>query len=185
MSMGSREHVKVEQLFGEWAARHDVTLAIMRPALIFGKGVGAWTQEFFDQVARGHYVHIRGNDARTSVVMASDAARAMVLLAGKTGIYNVSDGRPHTWLSLAEAMAANAGTNKRVILLSAKWADRIFRYFWRIRVVGDALADFVLAEKASTLVLDDSRVREATGMEFYDAIEVIARRDKDYPYEDS
>ena len=49
--------------------------------------------------------------------------------------------------------------------------------------MADALGPGSLEQVSRTLVLDNTRVRQATGMEFHDTIEVIARRSKDYPYE--
>lgn len=184
-SAAGRSRAQTELLIEKWAARHGVTLTIVRPALIFGKGVEGDMLRLFNRVIKGHYVHIRGNDACMSAVTAVDAARAMVRLAGKTGIFNLSDGRAHTWLSLVEAMTANAGAQKRVTHLPARWAEWIYRFFRWLPIVEETLSSRALAPVSRTLVLDNSRVREATGIEFYDTVEVIARRDKDYPYEDS
>lgn len=58
-------------------------LTVVRPALMFGTGVDGWLLQLFNRVTRGHYVHIRGNEAKVSLVTALDTARAMVKLVGK------------------------------------------------------------------------------------------------------
>lgn len=184
-SEAGRSKARTEVFLEKWCAAHDAVLTIVRPALMFGKGVDGAMLRLFNRVARGRYVHIRGNDARLSVVTALDVATAMVRLAGHPGIYNVSDGRERTWLQLAEAMSANAGAEKRMTHLPAKWADVIYRFFRWVPVVEETLSPAVLEPFTRTLVLDNSRVCRETGIEFYDTLEVMARRAKDYPYEDS
>ena len=184
-SAAGRSHAQTELLLEKWAAENGVTLTVVRPALMFGKGVDGDMLRLFNRVVRGHYVHIRGNDARMSAITAVDAARAIVKLAGTPGIFNLSDGRSHTWLSLAEAMTANVGAQKRMTTLPESWARWIYRFFRWLPVVEETLSESALAPVSRTLVLDNSRARQAPGLEFHDTLEVIARRDKDYPYEDA
>jgi preprotein translocase subunit SecA len=46
-----------------------------------------------------------------------------------------------------------------------------------------ALSDEALKPVSTSLTLDTSRLGSAINMEFHDTLEVIARRDKSYPYE--
>lgn len=172
-----------ELMLEKWCAAHGVTLTIVRPALMFGTGVDGWLLRLFNRVVRGHYVHIRDNDAKTSLVTALDVAEAMTKLAGKPGIFNLSDGRSVTWLSLMEAMSANAGAMKRMTHLPAKWADFIYRWFRWVPIVEETISPKALEPFSQTLVLDNSRCVRETGMQFHDTLAVIARQDKTYPYE--
>lgn len=179
-----RAMARAEMAAEKWAAAKGIPLAIVRPALTFGRGVDGDMLRLFNRVIRGHYVHIRGNDAKVSLVTALDVARAMAALAGRTGIYNVSDGRAHTWLSLVEAMTANAGAPKRMTHLPEAWALWIRRVFSWLPIVRETLSAEALEPLSRTLVLDNSRVREATGIDFHDTVAVISRTDNTYPYED-
>ena len=182
-SEAGRSKARTELLLEKWAAARGVVLTGVRPALMFGTGIDGSMKRLFDRVVAGRYVHIRGNDAKMSAVTALDVARAMVRLAGTPGIFNISDGRSHTWLSLAEAMSANAGAVKRMPHLPPRWASAAYRWLGSVPWVADALGPGSLEPVSRTLVLDNTRVRQATGMEFHDTIEVIARRSNDYPYE--
>lgn len=184
-SEAGRSKARTELMLEKWAAEHGVCLTVVRPALMFGNGTEGRMKRLFDRVVSGRYVHVRGNDAKMSAVTALDAARAMVALAGKPGIYNVSDGRAHTWLALAEAMSANTGAVKRMPHLPGRWAGAAYRWLRWIPWVADTLGPEALDPVSRTLVLDNTRVREATGIEFYDTLEVMARRNKDYPYENT
>lgn len=184
-SEAGRVAARTELAMEKWCRANGITLTIVRPAMMFGTGVDGELLRLFNRVIRGHYVHIRDNDARMSAVTALDAARATVMLAGRPGIYNISDGRSHTWLALVEAMTANAGAQKRMTHLPEKWAKFIYKWFGSVPIVEETLSPHALEPFSRTLVLDNSRVAEATGILFHDTLEVIARRDKTYPYENA
>lgn len=180
-----RTRALTEQLLEEWAADHGVMLTIVRAAYTFGKGVEGDMRRLFDRVVAGRYVHIRGNDACMSAVTAYDVARTLVALAGHPGVYNVSDGRSHRWIEVAEAMSRNAGDCKRMPHLPAKWAKFIYNWFGALPIVELLLGPKAQGPVSHTLTLDNSRVVETTGIEFYDAMAVVARTEKEYPYEDA
>lgn len=183
-SEAGKAKARVEMMLEKWCAANGAILTIVRPALMFGKGVDGAMLRLYNHVLRGRYVHIRGNDGKISAVTAYDAARAMILLAGNPGVFNLSDGHAHTWLALAEAMTANSGAEKRMPALPAKWADTIYRLFGRLPIVAEMLGPDTQEPRRHTLVLDGSKAAAATGISFHDTLEVIARRDATYPYED-
>lgn len=184
-SEAGRTRARTEMLMEKWASANGAILTIVRPALTFGKGVSGEAQRLFDRVIANRFVHIRGNDAMVSTVTALDVARSMAALAGTPGIFNISDGIARTWPQIAEAMTANAGAPKRPPVLPEKWAAWIWRIFGRLPMVRQMLSPEVLEPMTRTLTLDNSRVRQATGIEFFDTLAVIARTDRNYPYEDS
>ncbi len=184
-SDAGRACLRCERMLTEWAEARGVTLTVVRPAPMFGKGMSGPMLRLFNRVVRGHYVHIRGNGAKLSAVTAYDVAKAMVALAGHPGIFNVSDGRAHTWLALAEAMTANAGSQKRMTTMPEKWARTVYRAFRWLPIVQETLSADALEPVSRTLTLDNAKVVRETGIEFHDTLAVIARTDKDYPYEDA
>lgn len=178
-----RSYARAEMAVERWASERGVKLAVARMAEMFGSGVKGKMQELFARVISGRYVHIRGNEAKMSAVTALDAARAMKALAGKEGIYNVSDGRAHLWLDLAESMSANAGARRRMTHLPAPWAEWIYRLFGRLPIVAQMIGPKVLEPVSRTLVVNNEKVCRATGMEFFDTLAVIAREAPNYPYQ--
>lgn len=178
-----RTKARAEAEVAEWARRKGVTLTIVRPARMFGNSVHGDTLMLFNRATHGQYVHIRGNGAATSAVLALDCARAIASLAGIAGTYNISDGKGHRWIDLIEAMAANSGTRKRMPHLPRKWAGFIARTFPFLPIVRETLSEEALAPFSRTLVLSDRRLREALpGFRCHDTLAVIAREDKEYPY---
>lgn len=181
---GSR-FARTETLLRQWAAERGARLIIARVAHVFGTGVDGEMLRLFNRVIRGHYVHVRDNDAYLSAITSVDAARALIALAysGAEGVYNLSDGNEYTWLQLAEAMTANQGSEKRMTHLPRKWVKWIVRLFGRVPIVAETMSPAAQALTSRTLTLDTERVQQATGLKFHNTLEVIARRDRTYPYE--
>lgn len=178
-----KSFVLAERELTAWAEKHGVILTILRPALTFGPGVAGEMFGLFNQVVSGRYIHIRGNEAKVSLVTAYDLARAAILLMHSGGVYNVSDGREVTLIQLCEAMSANAGACRRMTHLPARWADVAYRLLGRLPIIKEQLSPSVRRKREASLTLDSSKLRNVTDMDFFDTLSVIARVNKDYPYE--
>ena len=174
---------RAEREVAAWACRHGVTLTILRPARMFGNGVAGETLSLFNDAVSGKYIHIRGNDSRLSIVTAYDTARAALLLYGKGGIYNIADGRNPRFIEMVEAMTANIGMKKRMTHLPANWAEWLWRLGRWIPSIERNLNPSIVENRMKTLTLDNSKVEEATGLKFFNTIDVIERVAEDYPYE--
>ena len=178
-----RSKARAEQLVKEWCGQRNVTLTIFRPARMFGKGVHGEMKRLFNDVVNSRYIHVRGNDARLSLICAIDVAKAIAAMHSSGGTYNLSDGVDATWISLAEAMSANSGAMKRQTFLPSQWADAAWRFAPWIPAVKASLSPEVLARRSKTLTLSDEAIREAVkDWNPYPAIEVISRRCESYPY---
>lgn len=174
-----------EELLAKWSAERGVILTILRPARMFGKGMKGEMASLFNDVVNGRFIHVRGNDARISIVCASDVADAIKKLHSIGGIYNVSDGVGTTWLHLAEAMSANAGAMKRQTVLPEKWADIAWRLAPWLPAVRASLAPEVLARRRKTLTLSNAFLLERIpDWKPFPTVEVISRECENYPYKD-
>ncbi|MCH5229631.1 MAG: NAD(P)-dependent oxidoreductase [Muribaculaceae bacterium] len=177
-----RSKALAEELLIEWSRRHDITLTIIRPARMFGNGVKGETLSLFNDALSGKYIHIRGNDAKVSLVCAYDVARGIKQVYKKGGIYNASDGHPVKFIEMVEAMTANAGYKKRMTHLPAPWAEWIWRLGRWIPSIQRNLSPETVETRMKTHTLDGSFFASETGIEYFDTIAVIERRDKNYPY---
>lgn len=72
----------------------------------------------------GTFFHISGSEGRTSVIHATDAARAAALAAGGQGKFTLTDGREHSIYDIAEALAYRIN-NKRLFSLPG-WLCRLW-----------------------------------------------------------
>lgn len=179
----ARSKIRAEKRVEQWCATHGVTLAILRPAITVGPGMHGQLAKMADAVARGVYFHIRGNKARRSLVMVDDVARAVCLTLGVSGVFNVTDGREHTVVEIANAIAANIKENKWVLSMPKGlivWPLRLFGWLPGMRRVRERYR--VLT---TTATFSSSALTESTGFEPYDCVEVMSRRHKGYPYRES
>ncbi|MFG6426214.1 NAD-dependent epimerase/dehydratase family protein [Lepagella muris] len=165
-----------------FASRHQTCLTIIRPARMFGNGVGGETLRMFRDAVNGRYIHICGNDARLSIVTAYDVARAIKEVYTIGGIYNASDGKSPRLVDLMEAMTANAGKQKRITCLTPDWAEWIWRLGRFIPVINQNLNPKVVTERMKTLTFDGSKLIEKSGITFHNTLDVISRTDPTYPY---
>ena len=174
---------RAELLVKEWCDQRDITLTILRPARMFGKGVHGEMRRLFNDVVNSRYIHVRDNEARLSLVCAIDVAEAVKRLHSIGGTFNVSDGKDATWIALAEAMSANSGAMKRQTFLPKKWAETAWKFAQWIPAVKASLSPEVLARRSKTMTLSDFSIREAIhDWSPYPAIEVISRQCESYPY---
>lgn len=178
-----KSKLAAEDSLRTWCAEKGVILTVLRPALTFGNGISGKGAAMFEAVARGRYFHVRGNEARRSVVMANDVATACRLLYKEGGIYNVTDGRNPTVIKLGDAMAAHCGSDKRI----AYCPYGVLKWCARFGDIIPGLSRFVSTAKLnvlmSSLTFSNRKIVDKTGIKFYDTVEVIARRSIDYPYE--
>lgn len=179
-----RNAVAIEKETLLWAEAANTILTVLRCAIPFGPDMKGWAVDFFNQVTSGRFLHVRGISGRLSTVMGIDIAHATRLTAALPGIFNVADGTGPTWLELAEAMSANAGAQKRMITLPAKWADLAWKLFPRIPAVRDSLSPEIREKRSLSRNLSSRKISEATGMTFFNTLHVLARTDKKYPYQD-
>lgn len=180
-----KSKARAEELIRRWCADRDIKLTIVRPARMFGKGIKGEMASLFNDVVAGRYIHVRGNDARLSLVCASDVAEAIKKLHSIGGIYNVTDGRGAKWIELAEAMSANTGAMKRQTYLPEKWARAAWKYASWIPAVKASLDPETLARRSSTLTFSDVALRNALqDWNPYPTVEVISRECREYPYID-
>lgn len=170
----------------QWCDRHEALLTVLRPARMFGKGIKGEMARFFNDVVNARYIHVRGNDARLSLVCALDVAKALEKLHAIGGIYNISDGYGAKWIDLADAMSDNCGQSKRQTFLPEKWAAVAWKYTPWIPAVKASLSPDVLARRCKTLTLSDEKLRQTLqDWNPYPTIDVISRKNQEYPYADS
>ncbi|MCM1153513.1 MAG: hypothetical protein NC328_07665 [Muribaculum sp.] len=165
-----------------WSEATGVGCTVLRAAMTFGKDVDGVAAGLFADVIGRRYIHVRGEEGRISVVTAIDLARAVRLTAGTTGVFNVADGSDPTWCRLAEAMSANAGAEKRMATLPAKWADVAWRYAKALPAVRASLSPAVRETRSLTRTLSSEKLQLASGWSPFNTLDVLARTDPDYPY---
>ena len=149
---------------------------------MFGNGVRGETLQLFNDALNSKYIHIRGNDARISLVTAFDVARGLTKIYRRGGLYNAADGSNPRFIEMVEAMTANAGAKKRMTHLPDAWAAWLWRLGRWIPSIKRNLAPEVVENRMKTLTLNGSLFSETAGIDYHNTIRVMEHLDKDYPY---
>lgn len=162
-----------------------VTLTILRPVSMFGRGMGGWGARMAAQVLSGSYFNIREADAGISLVTAYDVARVIPLISPVGGTYNVTDGRVHSMRDLAMAMGNNRGKAKKPFWLPVKWARVLSRLGDRLELAARFIDSRELSRRTTSLTFSSEKLQNALpDFIFHDTAAVTGRTDSDYPYED-
>lgn len=151
-----KDKLGIEEMLTGWCRNKGVTLAILRPAPVVGTGMGGELRTMVNRIYRATYRHVIADEARMSIVHATDLASAAILLAGTAGIFNVTDGVDPTRHDLAEALCSRFD-RKRIYSLSAKRMKLLAR-------IGDWLPVTIyntkrLRQQTSTLTYDSALLR--------------------------
>lgn len=167
------EWLALERQFADEAKSRGTKAYVLRCAPIVGTGMTGAVRRLAEEIYRGFFFHFPGNEARKSVVHATDVARAVKFLVeidAPAGVYNLTDGVDPTLHDLAEAIAYRM-TNKRISNLSTKPQQMIGKFIYgreryrryttselfsssRIRALGFETVD--TCEYMRTHVYDDS-----------------------------
>ena len=160
VATAGRAKLDVEEYLAEWCAGHGVQLAVLRPAMIVGTGMGGALRRLVNRIYRATYRHVAGNEARVSVVHATSVADAVVSVLGRQGVWNVTDGVDPTRHDLAEALAWRLD-NKRIYTVSASKARLMARIGDYLPVTG--FTSRSLADELSTLTFSGQKLVDETG----------------------
>lgn len=174
VSDAGRTKLEAERMLAQWCGEHDVKLTILRAPAIVGTGMRGPLRRLVNSIYRGNYHHIDDETCRLSVVHATDVARAMVLLAGVGGTYNITDGVNPTRHDLAEAFARRMN-GKRIYTLRAKRARIVARVCEFIPFAGYGRKS--LGERYRSLTFDDTRLRRAIGWQPVSVVEYLKTHD--------
>ncbi len=87
----AKSKLLAEQFLTSWSKKHNIAMSIIRPSLIAGVNAPGNLGAMVKGIQTGKYLNIAGGKARKSVLMVEDIANLIVLLQGRTGIYNVCD----------------------------------------------------------------------------------------------
>lgn len=162
--------VKIEQTFQN---EHPEGI-ILRAAPIVGTGMTGKIRRLAEEIYKARFFHFPGNEARKSVVHATDVARAATFLATtelpgslKT-VLNITDGVDPSLHDIAEALAFRM-CNKRISTLSTKPQQKIGRFLYGKRYAyytTDELFDSTALRKI--LPFEPAAICEYLGTHVYD-----------------
>lgn len=110
--------------FDDYCNSNNLPVCELRCPSVVGTKMKGLPRRIAEGIYRGTYCLIRDNEARISVVHASDVARAAALALGSQGTYTLTDMADPTIRDLSDAIAYRLG-DKRLFTLPT-WAAKIW-----------------------------------------------------------
>ena len=112
------------EAFREACRERSLPVLTLRCPNIIGTGMTGRMRRLAESIYRGSYFHVAGGEGRTSLIHATDVARAVAVAAGSVGEYLLTDNTPHAIHDIAEALARRID-DKRIFTWPA-WLCRIW-----------------------------------------------------------
>lgn len=145
----SDSKIKAEEYLTQWCKKYNVTLGILRPALLAGTNAPGNLGAMVNGIKTGKYLSIAGGKARKSILMAEDIANLVPLVAEKGGVYNVCDDYNPSFRELEASIALQLG--KRMPISIPYWMAKC------LSLIGDVFSSFPInSSRLEKIVTSDT-----------------------------
>lgn len=149
--------IAAEELIIKWCKIHNVICTILRLPLLVGENPPGNLGAMLKAIDKGYYFNIGGGKARKSMVLATDVARFITMVAPVGGVYNLTDGFHPNFkeLSTAISLTKNKNSPLNLPLIFAKM----------LGYLGDLLGEkapvnsLKIKKITSDLTFDDTKAR--------------------------
>lgn len=101
--------IRAEKIVQEWGKSQGVNVLIFRLPLIAGPNPPGNLGAIIKAIKGGYYFRLGNGNARKSMVLGKDVAKAIPELIGKSGIYNLTDGIHPSLKDLDQYLAGMEG----------------------------------------------------------------------------
>ncbi|MEC5166461.1 nucleoside-diphosphate-sugar epimerase [Flavobacterium sp. PL11] len=150
-----KSKILAEKLIQDWCAKNMVICTILRLPLVVGTNPPGNLGAMIKGIKKGFYFNIGGGKAKKSMVLASDVALLIPVVAPIGGIYNLTDRRHPNFFDLSTAIASS-NNKKKPLNMSVSLAKSLGR-------LGDFLGEnspinsLKIQKITSDLTFDDSK----------------------------
>ncbi|MEO7308861.1 MAG: NAD-dependent epimerase/dehydratase family protein [Chitinophagaceae bacterium] len=157
----AKSKIAAEEFLQHWCLEHGVLLSTLRLPLIAGSRPPGNLGAMITGLQDGKYFNISGGHAKKSVVMASDIAVWIPVIAGSGGTYNLTDGYHPSFAELAAIIAQQLGKSSPKNIPG--WLATMMG--WAGNLLGNKapINSNKLQKITATLTFDDSHARKAFG----------------------
>jgi nucleoside-diphosphate-sugar epimerase len=156
-----KSKIVAEDIITKWCSVNNVVCTILRLPLIVGSNPPGNLGAMINAIRKGFYFNISNGKALKSMVLATDIAKCIPMVAEIGGTFNLTDGIHPSFRELSKYIADKLG-RKFVPNLSMFAANLL-------AIIGDKLGpkfpinSYKLIKITSTLTFDDSKARETFG----------------------
>jgi nucleoside-diphosphate-sugar epimerase len=102
-----KSKILAEDIVIKWCEKHNVICTILRLPLVVGPNPPGNLGSMIRGIQKGYYFNIAGGSAKKSMVLASDIAKNIIIVAKVGGIYNLTDGAHPTFNDLSKSISKN------------------------------------------------------------------------------
>lgn len=164
----AKSKIMAEDYLTDWCKKNGVTLGILRPSLLAGKGAPGNLGAMVNAVRKGFYMNIAGGRVVKSILMTEDIANILPLIAEKGGVYNVCDSYQPSFGQISESVAQQLGKHKPISI--PYWMA------WCMAKVGDLLGSkapinsYKLEKMTRSLTFSNEKACKELGWEPLDVL---------------
>jgi nucleoside-diphosphate-sugar epimerase len=97
--------IQAERIISEWGMKHNVIITLLRLPLLAGANPPGNLAAMINGIKKGYYFNIAGGDAKKSMVLISDVAKIIPVVAPIGGFYNLTDGVHPSFFELSKNIA--------------------------------------------------------------------------------
>jgi nucleoside-diphosphate-sugar epimerase len=151
---------QAEWVLETWCRENKVTLSILRLPLVVASHAPGNLGRMISGIKTGRYFGIGSNNAKKSMVMATDVAAAIPVVANIGGVYNLTDGYHPSFTELEQLIAKQLGRKPPRHI--PEWSAKL------LAKTGDIIPGFpfnssVYNKMTATLTFDDTSARKNWG----------------------
>jgi len=159
--------INAEHKILEWEQKTGNHAIVFRLPLLVGANPKGNLEAMIRAIHKGYYVGIGKGEARRSMVLAVDIAKFIPTVAGKDGIYNLTDGKHPYFCDIENAIALKL--NKKIRRIHPTWIATFAK-------IGDYIPYSPIHTKrfekmTSTLTFSDEKARRELGWVTNDVLE--------------
>ena len=100
-----KSKILAENIVIKWCEKHNVICTILRLPLVVGPNPPGNLGTMIRGIQKGYYFNIAGGSAKKSMVLATDIAKFIIIVANEGGIYNLTDGAHPTFNDLSKSIS--------------------------------------------------------------------------------
>ena len=167
--------LNAENYIIEWCSKKRIEHLILRLPLIVGENPPGNLGAMQKAISKGYYVSIKDNQAKKSVVLASDIAKLIETDNWESGIYNLTDGYNPTFREIEKAyeIALKKKIRINISISTLKVIGIIGDKFQKIGVKFP-FNSITLKKMTSSLTFNDNKAREKLSWKPNSVLEYLA-----------
>jgi nucleoside-diphosphate-sugar epimerase len=153
--------IEAERMVLVWCQQNHVVCTILRLPLIVGPNPPGNLGAMIKGIEKGYYFSVAGGNAKKSMVLAEDIAKAILKVAEIGGVYNLTDGYHPKFAEIAYHISIQLGKGK--LMNMPMWLARIIAFFGDFIGRKAPLNSNKLMKITSDLTFNDAKARVTFG----------------------